>query len=99
MTKEETTSLIINKLVNDLNNHDMQIQQGTITDIANECGTTQPCILAMQFVAEWFNSHRFGSKPKKAAEKYVGALANMLELLATNNVAEFVKNWSVCNEG
>lgn len=47
MNREEIKELVCKKLANDLNFNEMQIRQETITDITNECGTLQPCILAM----------------------------------------------------
>ena len=58
MNKEQIKELVCKKLGNDLNWNEMQIRQETITDITNECGTLQPCILAMQPVIDWFNSQR-----------------------------------------
>lgn len=48
MNKEEIKVLVCKKLSNDLSFNEMQIRQETITDITNECGTLQPCIIAMQ---------------------------------------------------
>lgn len=53
MNKEEIKVLVCKKLANDLNWNEMQIRQETITDITNECGTLQPCIIAMQPVVDW----------------------------------------------
>lgn len=47
MTKEEIKEFVCKKLAHDLNYNEMQIRQATITDIVNECGTLQPCIIAM----------------------------------------------------
>ena len=63
MNKEEIKVLVCKKLGNDLNWNEMQIRQETITDITNECGTLQPCIIVMQPVVDWFNSHKLENKP------------------------------------
>lgn len=64
MNKEEIKALVCKKLANDLNWNEMQIRQETITDITNACGTLQPCIIAMQPVVDWFNSHKLENKSR-----------------------------------
>ena len=72
MNKEEIKVLVCKKLANDLNYNEMQILQETITDITNECGTLQPCIIAMQPVVDWFNSHKLENKPRGRARALCG---------------------------
>lgn len=72
MNKEEIKVLVCKKLSNDLSFNEMQIRQETITDIVNECGTLQPCIIAMQPVVDWFNSHKLETKPRKKAGALCG---------------------------
>lgn len=93
MTKQEIKELVCNKLVNDLNYNEMQIRQETITDIVNECGTLQPCIIAMQPVVEWFNSHKLEDKTLEKQKPYVGVLINLIWLLAANDIATMMQNW------
>lgn len=93
MNKEEIKELVCKKLANDLNYNEMQIRQETITDIVNECGTLQPCIIAMQPVIEWFNSHKLEDKPLEKQKPYVGVLINLIALLAANDIATMMKNW------
>lgn len=93
MNKEEIKKLVCKKLANDLNYNEMQIRQETITDIVNECGTLQPCILAMQPVVEWFNSHKLEDKPQEKQKPYVGVLINLIMLLAANDIATMMQNW------
>lgn len=93
MNKEEILELVCKKLMNDLNWNEMQIRQETITDIVNECGTLQPCIIAMQPVIEWFNSHKLEDKPLEKQKPYVGVLINLIALLAANDIAGMMKNW------
>ena len=93
MNKEEIKVLVCKKLGNDLNWNEMQIRQETITDITNECGTLQPCILAMQPVIEWFNSHKLEKKPFERQKPYVGVLINLIWLLAANDIAGLTQNW------
>lgn len=93
MNKEEILDLVCKKLMNDLNWNEMQIRQETITDIVNECGTMQPCIIAMQPVVEWFNSHKLEDKPLEKQKPYVGVLINLIALLAANDIAGMMKNW------
>lgn len=93
MNKEEIKELVCKKLANDLNYNEMQIRQETITDIVNECGTLQPCIIAMQPVIEWFNSHKLEDKPLEKQKPYVGVLINLIALLAANDIAGMMKNW------
>lgn len=93
MNREEIKELVCKKLANDLNWNEMQIRQETITDITNECGTLQPCIIAMQPVVDWFNSHKLENKPRGEYEPYVGVLINLIWLLAANDIAGSTQNW------
>lgn len=93
MNKEEIKVLVCKKLSNDLSFNEMQIRQETITDITNECGTLQPCIIAMQSVIDWFNSRKLVTKPGKKQEPYVGVLINLIWLLAANDIAGLTQNW------
>ena len=97
MNKEEIKVLVCEKLSNDLSFNEMQIRQETITDIANECGTLQPCIIAMQPVVDGFNSHKLITKPRKKQEPYVGVLINLIWLLAANDIAGMMQNWVLCD--
>lgn len=92
MNKEEIKELVCKKLGNDLNWNEMQIRQETITDITNECGT-QFCIIAMQPVVDWFNSHKLENKPLEKQKPYVGVLINLIWLLAANDIAGMMQNW------
>ena len=93
MNKEEIKVLVCKKLANDPNYNEMQIRQETITDITNECGTLQLCIIAMQPVVDWFNSHKLENKPRGEQEPYVGVLINLIWLLAANDIAGLTQNW------
>lgn len=93
MNKEEIKELVCKKLKNDLNFNGMQIRHETITDITNECGTLQPCIIAMQPVVDWFNSHKLENKPLEKQKPYVGVLINLIVLLAANDIAGLTQNW------
>ena len=93
MNKEEIKELVCKKLGNDLNWNEMQIRQETITDITNECGTLQPCIIAMQPVVDWFNSHKLENEPLEKQKPYVGVLINLIWLLAANDIAGMMQNW------
>lgn len=93
MNKEEIKELVCKKLGNDLNWNEMQIRQETITDITNECGTLQPCIIAMQPVVDWFNSHKLENKPLEKQKPYMGVLINLILLLAANDIAGLTQNW------
>ena len=93
MNKKEIEEIVSNKLTNDLNFNEMQIRHETITDITNECGTIQPCILAMQPVVDWFNSKKLVTKLRREQEPYVGVLVNLIALLAANDIAGLTQNW------
>ena len=93
MNKEEIKVLVCKKLANDLNYNEMKIRQKTITDITNECRTLQPCIIAMQPVVDWFNSHKLENKPRGEQGPYVGVLINLIWLLAANDIAGLTQNW------
>lgn len=93
MNKKEIEEIVSNKLTNDLNFNGMQIRHETITDITNECGTIQPCIIAMQPVVDWFNSKKLETKLRREQEPYVGVLLNLIALLAANDIAGLTQNW------
>lgn len=93
MNKKEIEEIVSNKLTNDLNFNEMQIRHETITDITNECGTIQPCIIAMQPVVDWFNSKKLVTKLRREQEPYVGVLLNLIALLAANDIAGMMQNW------
>lgn len=93
MNKEEIKELVCKKLSNDLNFNEMQIRQETITDITNACGTLQPCIIAMQPVVDWFNSHKLKNEPLEKQKPYVCVLINLILLLAANDIAGMMQNW------
>ena len=93
MNKKEIEEIVSNKLTNDLNFNEMQIRHETITDITNECGTIQPCIIAMQPVVDWFNSKKLVTKLRREQEPYVGVLLNLIALLAANDIAGLTQNW------
>ena len=93
MNKKEIEEIVSNKLTNDLNFNEMQIRHETITDITNECGTIQPCIIAMQPVVDWFNSKKLVTKLRREQEPYVGVLVNLIALLAANDIAGLTQNW------
>ena len=93
MNKEEIEEIVSSKLTNDLNFNEMQIRHETITDITNECGTLQPCIIAMQPVVDWFNSKKLETKLRREQEHYVGVLLNLIVLLAANDIAGLTQNW------
>ena len=92
MSKEEIEEIVSEKLANDLNFNEMQIRHETITDITNECGTIQPCIIAMQPVVDWFNSKKLVTKLRREQEPYVGVLLNLIALLAANDIAGLTQN-------
>ena len=93
MNKKEIEEIVSNKLTNDLNFNEMQIRHETITDITNECGTIQPCIIAMQPVVDWFNSKKLWTKLRREQDPYVGVLVNLIVLLAANDIAGLTQNW------
>lgn len=93
MNKKEIEEIVSNKLTNDLNFNGMQIRHETITDITNECGTIQPCIIAMQPVVDWFNSKKLETKLRREQEPYVSVLLNLIALLAANDIAGLTQNW------
>ena len=97
MNKKEIEEIVSNKLTNDLSFNEMQIRHETITDITNECGTIQPCIIAMQPVVDWFNSKKLETKLRREQEPYVGVLLNLIALLAANDIAGLTRNWVLCD--
>ena len=64
----------------------------TFNNVTNECGTIQPCIIAMQPVVDWFNSKKLWTKLRREQEPYVGVLLNLIALLAANDIAGLTQN-------
>ena len=93
MSKEEIEEIVSNKIANDLNFNEMQIRHENITDITNECGTIQPCIIAMKPVVDWFKSKKLWTKLRREQEPYVCVLLNLIALLAANDIAGLTQNW------
>ena len=83
MNKDHLFNIVINHITNDMNN-----------DMNATIGSSQGAIEA---VRDWFNSKDVAAMPEKAQEKYVGTVANLFTLIASNDIEGLVKNWVLCD--
>lgn len=85
-------NLIVSRITTDMNENGMQISEETMAIIGSDmvAGASQRSLGA---VRNWFNSKDVAKLPEKEQEKYVGAVVNLLYLIATNDVEGLVKNW------
>ena len=95
MNKDHLFNIVIIHITNDMNN-DMKISETTMAALALNAaiGSSQGAIEA---VRDWFNSKDVAAMPEKAQEKYVGTVANLFTLIASNDIEGLVKNWVLCD--
>lgn len=70
----------------------MQISEETMATIELDMviGASQR---SLEAVRDWFNNKHVAKLSEKEQEKYVGAVVNLLYLIATNDVEGLVKDW------
>ena len=76
----------------DLNENGMQISEETMATIELDMvdGASQR---SLEAVRDWFNSKNIAQLPKEEQGRYIGAVVNLLLLIATNDVEALVKDW------
>lgn len=91
MNNDNLLKIVINHVTNDMNN-DMKISGTTMAAIALNAavGCSQR---ALEAVRDWFNSKDISAMPEKAQEKNVGAVVNLLTLIASNDIEGLVEKW------
>lgn len=84
--------LIVSRITTDMNENGMQISEETMAIIGSDivAGTSQR---SLEAVRDWFNRKNVAKLPEKEQGKYVGAVVNLLYLIATNDVEGLVKDW------
>lgn len=84
--------LIVSRITTDMNENGMQISEETMATIELDMviGASQR---SLEAVRDWFNGKNVAKLPEKEQEKYVGAVVNLMYLIATNDVEGLVKNW------
>lgn len=92
MEKKNIKDLIVSRIITDMNENGMQISEDTMATIELDMvvGASQRSLDA---VRDWFNSKHVAKLSEKEQEKYVGAVVNLLYLIATNDVEGLVKDW------
>jgi hypothetical protein len=75
-----------------MNENGMQISEETMATIELDMviGASQR---SLEAVRDWFNNKHVAKLSEKEQEKYVGAVVNLLYLIATNDVEGLVKDW------
>lgn len=91
MNNDKLLKIVINHVTNDMNN-DMKISETTMAAIALNAavGCSQR---ALEAVRDWFNSKDISAMSEKAQEKNVGAVVNLLTLIASNDIEGLVEKW------
>ena len=76
----------------DLNDNGMQISEDTMATIELDMveGASQR---SLEAVRDWFNGKNIAQLPKEDREMYIGAVLNLLLLVATNDVEGLLKDW------
>lgn len=90
--EERLEYIISTRLAIDMKENGMQISEDTMATIALDMviGASQR---SLEAVRDWFNSKNIAQLPEKEQRRYVGAVVNLLLLIATNDVEGLVKDW------
>lgn len=90
--EERLEYIISTRLAIDMKENGMKISEDTMATIALDMviGASQR---SLEAVRDWFNSKNIAQLPEKEQRRYVGAVVNLLLLIATNDVEGLVKDW------
>ena len=90
--KEILENNILTCISIDMNENGMQISEETMATIELDMvvGASQR---SLEAVRDWFNSKNIAQLPKEDQVRYVGAVVNLLLLIASNDVEGLVKDW------
>ena len=90
--KERLEQNILTCISIDLNENGMQISEETMATIELDMvdGASQR---SLEAVRDWFNSKNIAQLSKEEQGRYIGAVVNLLLLIATNDVEGLVKDW------
>ena len=92
MEKKNIKDLIVSRIITDMNENGMQISEETMATIELDmvAGASQRSLDA---VRDWFNRKNVAKLPEKEQAKYLGAVVNIMYLIATNDVEGLVRLW------
>lgn len=92
MEKKNIKDLIVSRITTDMNENGMKISEETMVTIEMDMviGASQR---SLEAVRDWFNGKNVAKLPEKEQGKYVGAVVNLLYLIATNDVEGLVRLW------
>lgn len=92
METENIKDLIVSHITTDMNENGMQISEETMAIIGSDmvAGASQR---SLEAVRDWFNGKNVANLPEREQEKYVGAVVNLMYLIATNDTEGLVKDW------
>lgn len=76
----------------DMNENGMQISEDTMAIIELDM-VIDASQRSLEAVRDWFNSKNIAQLPKEEQRRYIGAVVNLLLLVATNDVEGLVKDW------
>ena len=76
----------------DMNENGMQISEDTMAIIELDM-VVNASQRSLEAVRDWFNSKNIAQLPKEEQARYIGAVVNLLLLIATNDVEHLVKDW------
>lgn len=76
----------------DMNENGMQISEDTMAIIELDM-VVDASQRSLEAVRDWFNSKNIAQLPKEEQRRYIGAVVNLLLLIATNDVEGLVKDW------
>lgn len=90
--RERLEYIIPARIAIDMKENGMQISEDTMATIALDMviGASQR---SLEVVRDWFNSKNIAQLPEEDQGRYIGAVTNLLLLIATNDVEGLVENW------
>lgn len=90
--RERLEHTIPTRIAIDMNENGMKISEDTMATIELDMviGASQRSLYAIR---DWFNSKNIAQLPEEEQRRYVGAVVNLLLLVATNDVERLVKDW------
>lgn len=90
--RERLKNIIATRLMIDMNENGMHISEDTLATIELDMvdGVSRG---SLEAVRDWFNGKNITQLPEKEQTRYIGATANILLLIATNDVEGLVRLW------
>ena len=76
----------------DMNENGMQISEDTMAIIELDM-VIDASQRSLEAVRDWFNVKNIAQLPQEEQRRYIGAVVNLLLLIATNDVEGLVKDW------